>query len=53
MSEALEEIHRILTEFEAEIAHVRSIWSGKEKDNPSFEVVSEENWKEKYHEIDA
>lgn len=48
MNEFLEEIYKLLDDFEKELSKIRAIWRQIEIDNPSFEQVSEENWQEKH-----
>lgn len=47
MRKFLNEISELLNNFEMELSKIRAIWRQLEIDNPGFEQVSEENWKEK------
>ncbi len=51
MRKFLDEIHEILDDFETKLSKTRAIWRQVEIDNPGFEQVSEENWKEKHARV--
>lgn len=48
MRKFLDKISELLNTFEIELSKIRAIWRQIEIDNPGFEQLSEESWKEKH-----